>query len=61
MEAWVARKHMKKRGFEDKRFWRSPEANVIRSTLIKSCSLEADVIRGSEDHHKLKTGSFRVY
>jgi len=32
MEASVARKHMKKRGYEDKRFWRSSEANIIRST-----------------------------
>jgi len=49
-EAW---RHLKKRGFKDKSFWRS-EAEVIRSILIRSCSPEADVIRGSEDHQKLE-------
>jgi hypothetical protein len=50
----VARKHLKTRGSEDKRFRRSPEADVIRSTLIRSCLPETDVIRGSEDHQKLE-------
>jgi len=36
MEACVARKHLKKRGSEDKRFLRS-KADVIRSTLIRRC------------------------
>jgi len=43
-EVCVARKHMKKWGYEDKRFWRSLEADVIISTLIRSCLPEADVI-----------------
>jgi len=46
-EACVAKKHLKKWGSEDKRLWRSSEADVIRSTLIRSCPPEADVIRGS--------------
>ena len=61
-EACIARKHLKKSGSEDKRLWRS-EADVIKSTLIRSCSSEADhrscsseanVIRGSEEHQKLQ-------
>jgi len=47
-------KRLKKKDSEDKRFWRSSEADVIRSTLLSSSSTEADVIRGSEDHQKLK-------
>jgi len=39
---------------------KSSKADVIRSTFLKSWSPEADVIRGSEDHQKLKTGSFNV-
>jgi len=32
----------------------SSDADVIRSTLLRSCSPEVDVIRGSEDHQKLE-------
>jgi len=44
-EACIARKHLKRRGSEEKRFW-IPEADVfrsilIRSTLIRSGSAEA--------------------
>jgi len=39
-EACVARKHMKKRAFEEKRFWRSSEA-----VSSKAIPLEANVIR----------------
>ncbi len=39
---------------EEKRFYISSKADVIRSTLIRSCSPKADVIRGSEDYQKLE-------
>jgi len=41
-------------GSADMSFWRSSEADVIRSTLVRSCSPEADVIRGFEGHQKLE-------
>jgi len=39
-------KHLKTRGSE--------EADVIRRTLLRSCSPEVDVIKGYEDHQKLE-------
>jgi len=49
-EACVARKCLKKRSSEEKRFWRSSEAVSSEADVIRSWrSLEA------EDHQKLKT------
>jgi len=47
--------------YEEKRFYRSSEADVIRSTLIRSCSLETDIIKGSEDHPKLEDWKLHNY
>jgi len=49
MEACVARKHLKKSGFEDH-----------QKHLLRSCSPEADVIRGSEDHQELKDWKLQI-
>ena len=47
-EAWVARKRLKKRGSENKRFWRSSEVDIIRSTLHISSSPEAGGLEASK-------------
>jgi len=54
-EDCVARKHLKNRGSEEKRFWRSSE-----DSSSEAVPLEVDVIKswrltGAEDHQKLKT------
>jgi len=47
-------KRLKKRGSEEKWFWSTSEADVIRSTSSETRSPEADFTRSSEDHQKLK-------
>jgi len=47
-------KRLKKRGSEDKWFWSTSEADVIRSISSEARSPEADSIRSSEDHQELK-------
>jgi len=44
-EACVARKHLKKRGSEEKRFRRSSEASSSEALSSEAVSPEADVIR----------------
>jgi len=55
MESTRRKLVLQERGSEDKPFWRSWHH---QKHLFKSSSPESDVIRGSEDHQKLKDWSF---
>jgi len=55
MESTRRKLVLQERGSEDKRFWRSWRHH---KHLFRSSSPEADIIRGSEDHQKLKDWSF---